>query len=163
MHSQYALWAFAHATISYMKKSNPLIVGNWKLNPVTQSDATALAAAVVQKTKKIENVHIAIAPPYPYLIPVEKKTNKSTVALCAQDVSTANMGAFTGEVSILQLKDIGTEFVILGHSERRAKGEKDDSIREKMLVRRSAMKKETTCHLSKRSLPVSLMKSPSSR
>jgi len=134
MHSQYALWAFAHATISYMKKSNPLIAGNWKLNPVTQSDAVALAAAVVQKTKKIENVHIAIAPPYPYLIPVEKKINKSAVALCAQDVSTANMGAFTGEVSILQLKDIGTEFIILGHSERRAMGEKDESIREKILL-----------------------------
>jgi triosephosphate isomerase len=117
-----------------MKKSNPLIVGNWKLNPVTQSDALALAAGVVRKTKKVENVHIAIAPSYPYLISVEKKISKSAVALCAQDVSTANLGAFTGEVSILQLKDIGTEFVILGHSERRAMGEKDDSIREKMLL-----------------------------
>jgi triosephosphate isomerase len=117
-----------------MKKTNPLIAGNWKLHPVTQADAVALAADVVKNTKKIENVHVAIAPPYPYLIPVEKKTNKSAVALCAQDVSTANMGAFTGEVSILQLKDIGTEFVILGHSERRAMGEQDDSIREKMLL-----------------------------
>lgn len=117
-----------------LKKTNPLIAGNWKLNPVTQSDAIALAAGVVQKTKKIENVHIAIAPPYPYLVPVEKKTNKSAVALCAQDVSTANMGAFTGEVSILQLKDIGTEYIILGHSERRAMGETDDSVREKMLL-----------------------------
>lgn len=116
----------------HMKKSNPLIVGNWKLHPVTQSDAIALAADVVKRTKKIEQAHVAIAPPYPYLIPVEKKTKAAAVALCAQDVSTANMGAFTGEVSILQLKDAGVEFVILGHSERRAMGEKDDSIHTKV-------------------------------
>jgi len=114
-----------------MKKSNPLIVGNWKLNPVTQVDAVALATEVVKKMKKVEGVHVAIAPPYPYLIPVEKKTANSLVGLSAQDVSTVNMGASTGEVSILQLKDIGCEFVILGHSERRAMGEKDDSIRAK--------------------------------
>jgi len=118
----------------YMKKSNPLIAGNWKLNPVTQADAVALATEVIQKTKKIENVHVVVAPPYPYLIPVNKKMSTSAVALCAQDVSIANMGAFTGEVSILQLKDIGVEFVILGHSERRAMGEGDESIREKMLL-----------------------------
>jgi triosephosphate isomerase len=118
----------------HMKKSNPLIVGNWKLHPVTQSEAVKLAADVVQKTKKIENAHAGIAPPYPYLIPVEKKTGKSSVMLCAQDVSTANIGAFTGEVSILQLKDIGCEGIILGHSERRAMGEKDQSVREKMLL-----------------------------
>jgi triosephosphate isomerase len=114
-----------------MKKSNPLIVGNWKLNPVTQTEAVDLAAGVAKKVKKVENAHFAIAPPYPYLSQVEKKIHKSEVALAAQDVSLANIGAFTGEVSILQLKDLGVEFVILGHSERRAMGEKDDSISEK--------------------------------
>ena len=118
----------------YMKKANPLIVGNWKLNPMTKSAASALAAEVVKKTKKVADAYVAIAPPYPYLISVEKKVDKSAVALGAQDVSLSTLGAFTGEVSILQLKDIGTEFVILGHSERRAMGEKDDSIREKMLL-----------------------------
>lgn len=122
------------ATIIGMKKSNPLIVGNWKLNPVTQVAAVELAAAVAKQVKKVESVHIAIAPPYPYLAPVAKKIATSPVALAAQDVSTASLGAFTGEVSILQLKDLGTEFIILGHSERRAMGEKDASIREKALL-----------------------------
>lgn len=118
----------------HMKKSNPLIVGNWKLNPVTQTGAVDLATEVVKVVKNTEAVYIAIAPPYPYLIPVEKKICKSAVSLAAQDVSTANMGAYTGEVSVLQLKDIGCEFVILGHSERRAQGEKDDAIRTKALL-----------------------------
>jgi triosephosphate isomerase len=115
----------------HMKKSNPLIVGNWKLNPVTQAEAVDLAAGVAKKVKKIENAHFAIAPSYPHLSQVEKKIHASAVALAAQDVSLANIGAFTGEVSILQLKDLGVEFVILGHSERRAMGEKDQSICEK--------------------------------
>jgi triosephosphate isomerase len=115
----------------HMKKSNPLIVGNWKLNPVAQSDAVDLATGVVKKVKKIDSAYFAIAPSYPHLAPVQQKIKKSEISLAAQDVSTASVGAFTGEVSILQLKDMGVEFVILGHSERRAMGEKDQSINQK--------------------------------
>lgn len=126
-----------HATISasmHMKKSNPLIVGNWKLNPVVQTEAVELAAEVVKKTKRLEQAHVAIAPSYPYLIPVAKKTSAGSVGLAAQDVSLASKGAFTGEVSVLQLKDIGCEFVILGHSERRAAGEQNESVCAKALL-----------------------------
>jgi len=117
-----------------MKKSVPLIVGNWKLSPVTQADALALASLVAKKHKKNDEPYVAIAPPYVYLHEVQKKITNSTVALAAQNVSDKNMGAFTGEISVLQLKDAGTQFVIIGHSERRAAGETDELIQQKALL-----------------------------
>ena len=111
-----------------MKKTIPLIIGNWKLNPLTQSDAIALAQGVVKKHKKTEEPYVAIAPPYPFLTEVQKKIAKSSVALAAQDVSEMAVGAFTGEVSAAQLKNVGTEFCIVGHSERRAMGETDEQV-----------------------------------
>lgn len=117
-----------------MKKSVPFIVGNWKLNPVSLAEATTLAANVAKKSKKIEEPYIAIAPGAPYLVEVQKKIAKTPVLLAAQDVSTVSVGAATGEVSILQLKDIGVQYVIIGHSERRAMGESDESINQKTKV-----------------------------
>lgn len=115
-----------------MKKSVPLIVGNWKLNPVTLTDAATLAGAVARKHKTAPEPYVAIAPPFPYLAEVGKKIKKSTVALAAQDVHFQNIGPYTGEVSVSQLKDLGVAYVIIGHSERRALGETDDVIRQKV-------------------------------
>ncbi|USN89201.1 MAG: triose-phosphate isomerase [Candidatus Nomurabacteria bacterium] len=117
-----------------MKKTVPLVAGNWKLNPVSLADAVALGQAVVKKVKKTAESYVAIAPSFPHLAEVGKKVAKSAVALAAQDVSIEPMGAFTGEVSILQLKDLGVTYVILGHSERRAMGETDESVRNKAKV-----------------------------
>ena len=114
-----------------MKKSIPLIVGNWKLHPATTKEAVMLATDVVKKSTKREVPYIAIAPGYVHLHEVQKKIVKGPVGLVAQDMSTASLGAFTGEISVLQLKDCGVEMVILGHSERRAMGETDELIREK--------------------------------
>ena len=116
----------------HMKKSVPLIVGNWKLNPVSAADATALAAAVARTHKTAAEPYVAIAPSFPYLLEVAKKIKKSTVQLAAQDVYYKNIGAYTGEVSVLQLKDAGVQFVIVGHSERRAMGETDDIVQQKV-------------------------------
>jgi triosephosphate isomerase len=117
-----------------MKKNVPLIVGNWKLNPVTLVEAASLASAVAKKHKKTVEPYVAIAPPFTYLAEVEKKIKSSTVALAAQDVYFKNIGAHTGEVSVLQLKDLGTEFVIIGHSERRAMGESNEDVQQKVQV-----------------------------
>jgi len=119
---------------THMKKTLPLIVGNWKMNPVTTSDAVALATAVAKKHKKAEKPMVAIAPPFPYLSEVGKKIAKSSVMLAAQDVHYGVIGAATGEVSVLQLKDLGVQYVIIGHSERRALGETDEDVQKKVEV-----------------------------
>ncbi|MCA9362316.1 triose-phosphate isomerase [Candidatus Kaiserbacteria bacterium] len=115
-----------------MKRSVPLIIGNWKLNPITLSDAAYLASAVARKHKTTPEPYVAIAPPFPYLAEVGKKIAKSAVALAAQDVHYEPIGPFTGEVSAAQLKDLGATFVIIGHSERRAMGESDAVVRKKV-------------------------------
>ena len=117
-----------------MKKTIPLVVGNWKLNPVTLDDAVKLAIQVASKQKKAEVPYVSVAPPFVYLSEVGKKTKKSSVSLAAQDVYFKNIGAHTGEISILQLKDLGVEFVIIGHSERRAMGETDEDVQQKVLM-----------------------------
>lgn len=117
-----------------MRKTVPLIVGNWKLNPVTLADATTLAAGVAKKVKQSPEPYVAVAPSFPYLTEVGKKLNKSTVILAAQDVHHKNMGAHTGEVSVLQLKDLGVQQAIIGHSERRAMGETDEEVSAKVAM-----------------------------
>lgn len=117
-----------------MKEITPLIIGNWKMNPVSFTEAAALATAVVRSQKKAPEAVVVVAPPFPYLAEVGKKIGKSTVALAAQDVHTQPVGPFTGEVSITQLKDLNVQYVIIGHSERRAMGESDELVREKVQV-----------------------------
>jgi len=114
-----------------MKKHEPLIVGNWKLNPTTLAAAEKLAAntATLCKNKAAE---VVIAPPALYLEAVHKKIKRGALALAAQNVSPEPLGAFTGEISALQLRDIGAEYVIIGHSERRAMGETDKDVQVKI-------------------------------
>lgn len=116
-----------------MKKSVPLIVGNWKLHPTTEREAIDLAAAVAKAHKKAEVPYVGIAPTYVHVPSVAKKLAKSPIMLGAQDIAEQPNGPFTGEVSAGQLRDLGTEFVIIGHSERRAMGETDAQVVTKVL------------------------------
>ena len=113
-----------------MKKA-PLIIGNWKLNPVSQKAAVTLAQATI-KACRGTNASIAIAPPFVYLSDVSKKISRSKILLAAQDVSTEPLGAFTGEIAASQLRDLKIPYVIIGHSERRARGETDSDVVQKV-------------------------------
>ena len=117
-----------------MKRNIPLIVGNWKLNPQSLKEATKLAAGVARSHKKTAEPYVAVAPSHVHLTTVLQQIKKSTVKLGAQDVATEPMGAFTGETSARQLRDLGADFVIIGHSERRAMGETDAEVQEKALL-----------------------------
>ncbi len=92
------------------------VAGNWKMN-TTKSQAVELAKAVAAGAPA--GVDVGIAPPFVYLDAVSQAIAGSTVLLGAQDAYFENNGAFTGEISIEQLKDVGVKFVLTGHSERR--------------------------------------------
>lgn len=106
-----------------MKK---IIIGNWKMNPKTARDATRLASAVMRGVKNIKNVDVVLAPPFIFLPLI------SNLKLGAQNAFWERAGAYTGEISPIQLKACGIKLVIVGHSERRALGETDEIVNKKL-------------------------------
>ena len=95
-----------------------LVAGNWKMNGSELANAE-LVAGIVAGAPDAANVLLLVCPPYPYLASVVEQARGSDVAVGAQDVSEHEKGAFTGEVAPAMLKDVGCEYVIVGHSERR--------------------------------------------
>ncbi|MFI3258199.1 MAG: triose-phosphate isomerase [Spirochaetales bacterium] len=93
------------------------IAGNWKMNK-TKAEAVDLAKALVEELKDGKNTYM-IAPSFTNLDAVSSIVKDSNILLGAQNMSTDESGAHTGEVSVLMLKDLGVQTVILGHSERR--------------------------------------------
>jgi triosephosphate isomerase (TIM) len=93
------------------------VAGNWKMN-TTKAAAIELAKAVA-KGAPASGVETGIAPPFVYLDAVVQAIAGSSVLLGSQDAYFEKNGAFTGEISIEMLKDLGVKFCLTGHSERR--------------------------------------------
>jgi len=92
------------------------VAGNWKMN-TSKATAVALAKAVAAGTPA--RVQVGVAPPFVYLDAVGQALQGSAVRLGAQDVTPEKNGAYTGGVSAEMLADLGVNFVLTGHSERR--------------------------------------------
>lgn len=108
-----------------------LIAGNWKMNK-TPSEAVALAKAV-KGMKKGPGTRKMVAPSFVCIPAVSDILKGSDVTLAAQNMASVESGAHTGETSVLMLKELGVESVILGHSERRhVYGESDGIINTKL-------------------------------
>ncbi len=116
----------------------PIIAGNWKMNK-TAKEAVELIndlKPLVAKSKP----EVVICVPYTDLWVAKEAIQGSKIKLGAENVAWADSGAFTGEISADMLKEIGVEYVIIGHSERRQYfGETDESVNLRL---KQALKKE---------------------
>lgn len=109
-----------------------LIVGNWKLNPQTLDGALALAKGTEKIASRVRKTSLVICPPYPYISAVRKTLKKT--ALGSQNFSIEEKGSHTGEVALSMLISCGTTYSLIGHSERRTRGETDLNIKEKVAL-----------------------------
>ncbi|MDD8048081.1 MAG: triose-phosphate isomerase [Thomasclavelia sp.] len=107
----------------------PIIVGNWKMNK-TIAETKAFVEAVDANVSNTADWGIAT----PYLSLQTAKAGTKNLIVAAENCHFKDSGAYTGEVSVEMLKEIGVEWVILGHSERRQYfGETDETVNAKML------------------------------
>jgi len=103
------------------------------MNRGTPNESKEMLMALIPLIKKINDVEIIIAPPFTSLIETYNIVKKTNIKLGAQNMYYEETGAFTGEISPKFLKEIGVEYVILGHSERRnVFNESDDLINRKL-------------------------------
>ncbi|OGG42919.1 triose-phosphate isomerase [Candidatus Jorgensenbacteria bacterium RIFCSPLOWO2_12_FULL_42_11] len=128
--------------------NNKIIIANWKMNPLTFKEAGGLFGAILNSklsrsaksrpAGQIPNsLELIICPPFIYLEPLAKLlkaiSHKLKAKLGSQDCFWEDHGAYTGEISSLMLKNLGVEYVIVGHSERRNYlGETDEMVARKV-------------------------------
>ena len=115
-----------------MPTRRPFAAGNWKMNPDAagaMSLSEALGPALIEH---LERVDVGACPTFLHLAGCSPTLGSAGVHVGAQDAYPGDTGAFTGEVSVAMLKEIGVSFVLTGHSERRhVIGEPEDVVRDK--------------------------------
>jgi triosephosphate isomerase len=113
----------------------PLVMGNWKMNMNAVSAETLAQEIAEGISQRGFDLDVAVCPPFPYLQRVADMVRGSSVGLGAQNAHWSEEGAFTGEVSMGMLVDVGCTYVIVGHSERRLYfGEQDSLIQKKVVA-----------------------------
>ncbi|OIP53434.1 MAG: triose-phosphate isomerase [Fibrobacteres bacterium CG2_30_45_31] len=95
-----------------------IIAGNWKMNK-TVSESVTLAQGIVAAVKNIKKTEVVIAPTFLAAAKVADVVKGTNVKLALQDIHWKDQGAFTGKISVDMAKEIGAEYIIIGHSEQR--------------------------------------------
>lgn len=116
----------------------PLVIGNWKMNGSYVANDALLTQMLPVLSEKAE-LQVVLCPPFPYLSQVGQALSGSRVWLGAQTANPHPSGAHTGEVSVLMLRELGCEYVLVGHSERRQNyGEADQDVVARFIAIQSA-------------------------
>jgi triosephosphate isomerase len=122
-----------------------IVAGNWKMNK-NLHEAILLADDIrkeVETLAKSQLPGIILVPPFPFLYPVSQTLGSNMqIAIGAQNCSSEQHGAYTGEVSADMIRSTGARFVLVGHSERRALFEESDELLNRKML--SALKSELT-------------------
>ena len=109
-----------------------IVAGNWKMNKTTK-ETEKFFTEFKPLVEGVKNVEIVIGAPFTALETATRETKGTNIKIAAENMNANDSGAYTGEISPLMLKDLGVEYVILGHSERREYyGETDSIINEKV-------------------------------
>jgi triosephosphate isomerase (TIM) len=117
-----------------MNKRRAFIAGNWKMNK-TVSEARDFIRAFLPSVRNVADRDIVLAPPFTALSAIAEMVRGLNVILSAQNVFYEEKGAFTGEVSVPMLRELGCAYVILGHSERRQYfNETDETVNKKIMI-----------------------------
>ena len=106
---------------------HPLVMGNWKLNG-SRHMVHELVSNLRKELAGVAGCAVAIAPPEMYIDMAKREAEGSHIMLGAQNVDLNLSGAFTGETSAAMLKDIGAQYIIIGHSERRTYHKESDEL-----------------------------------
>ena len=123
----------------------PIIDGNWKMNG-SRSSIKELLEGIKAGMADVKSAEVVVCAPAIYLADVSEQLSGSKVAWGGQNLSTDAKGAFTGEISADMLLDFKSEYVIVGHSERRTLyGDTDQLVAEKFEVARKAGLKPILC------------------
>lgn len=106
-----------------------IVAGNWKMNK-TIEEGIQLVKEIksLLSEKQVNSVQVIINPPFTHLSVLKNEISNSEIKIGAQNCSYESSGAFTGEVSVSMLKSINIDYVIIGHSERRAYFNETDEI-----------------------------------
>ncbi|MDO4904557.1 MAG: triose-phosphate isomerase [Lautropia sp.] len=113
-------------------KRRPLVMGNWKMNGRAAANEALLTSLRASLASGSDAIDVAVCPPFPYLSQAVSQLSGTAITVGAQNLSTQQDGAFTGEVSSGMLKDLGCRWVLVGHSERRQLyGETDEVVANK--------------------------------
>ncbi|MFW5432216.1 MAG: triose-phosphate isomerase [Methylophilaceae bacterium] len=116
------------------KTARKFVIANWKMHGNLEHNQVLLEA-YVSGLSDLKNTQVVVCVPYPYLAQAQQMLQGTNIAWGAQNLAKNEDGPFTGEVSAQMLRDFGSEYVILGHSERAtAYCESDENIAQKFMV-----------------------------